>query len=105
MLWCRQTDCLTVPPSLQAVARLPNVRELESLVHLGVFDPALPNTAGTGKWTEGDPFSGVQALSYWSSTTIAATTGQAWGVFMVDGGVSLGWKTVNAGVWPVRDGQ
>ena len=36
--------------------RLPNVRELHSLIHYGFYNPALPNTEGTGKWTEGDPF-------------------------------------------------
>ncbi|MCX5899858.1 MAG: DUF1566 domain-containing protein, partial [Proteobacteria bacterium] len=38
--------------------RLPNVHELESLVHAGVYDPALPP----------NPFTNVQADSYWSST-------------------------------------
>ena len=28
---------------------LPNVKELQSLIHYGVFDPALPNTDGTGQ--------------------------------------------------------
>ncbi|MCP4107235.1 MAG: DUF1566 domain-containing protein [Desulfobacteraceae bacterium] len=39
--------------------RLPTRNELNSLVHCGYFSPALPNTAGAGKWTAGDPFTGV----------------------------------------------
>ncbi len=34
--------------------RMPNVSELQSLVHYGVFEPAVPNTAGTGQWTVGE---------------------------------------------------
>ena len=45
--------------------RLPNVRELQSLIHYGVHSPAIPDTAGTGKWSEGDPFSGVVSSLYW----------------------------------------
>lgn len=40
--------------------RLPNIREMLSLVHYGLFDPAIPDTAGTGQWTEGNPFLGVE---------------------------------------------
>ena len=67
--------------------RLPNVREMQSLVHYGVYSPAVPNTAGTGKWTEGDPFTGVQSSSYWSSTTRAYDTSDAWYVYLRYGGV------------------
>ena len=49
--------------------RLPNVKELQSLIDYDFFDPVLSNTAGTGKWTQGDPFTGVQMDYYWSSTT------------------------------------
>ena len=49
--------------------RLPNVRELQSIVHYGFFSPAVPNTAGTGQWTAGDPFTAVQSSFYWTSTT------------------------------------
>jgi len=40
--------------------RLPHANELASLVHKGYYLPALPNTAGTGQWSEGDPFTNVQ---------------------------------------------
>jgi hypothetical protein len=63
-------DCGLSDGSAVGAWRLPNVRELQSLVHYGVSAPAVPNTAGTGKWTEGDPFSGVQLALYWPSTRL-----------------------------------
>lgn len=39
--------------------RLPNVKELQSLIDFGFFNPAVSNAAGTGQWTEGDAFSGL----------------------------------------------
>ena len=47
--------------------RLANVKELQSLNHYGYIDPAVPNTAGTGQWTSGDPFTNVQNEFYWTS--------------------------------------
>jgi hypothetical protein len=85
--------------------RLPNVRELQSLVHYGVHSPAVPNTAGTGKWTSGAPFTGVQSWYYWSSTTYAADTTDAWLVYLGHGGVNPDDKTATFYVWPVRGGQ
>jgi hypothetical protein len=49
--------------------RLPNVKELQSLIDFGFSNPALSNAAGTAKWTEGNTFSGVLSTPYWSSTT------------------------------------
>ena len=86
--------------------RLPNVRELHSLVHHGVYGPAVPNTAGTGKWMEGDPFTGVQSYYYCSSSTYAGSTAYAWNVRLNDGPVNYDGKTrVPYYVWPVRGGQ
>ncbi len=85
--------------------RLPNVRELLSLVHFGVHNPAVPNTAGTGRWVEGDPFTGVQSNYYWSSTTFANGTSNAWRVYLYYGYVDNGTKTSDYYVWPVRGGQ
>jgi hypothetical protein len=85
--------------------RLPNVRELQSLVHYGFFDLALPNTVGTEKWSQGDPFTGVQPWFYWSSTTRAGLTTRAWSVDMISGEVSFDFKTDIYNVWPVRGGQ
>jgi Protein of unknown function (DUF1566) len=72
--------------------RLPNIKELLSLVHFGFFEPALSNAAGTAKWTEGDAFTGFQGSgglsTYWSSTANAFDPTLGWvvdfdGSFMV----------------------
>jgi pimeloyl-ACP methyl ester carboxylesterase len=77
--------------------RLPNVNELESLVHTGQ-----PNKAN---YIISQGFSIVQAGPYWSSSTFANYTSSAWFVSMYDGYV-LGWpKLHDASVWPVRSGQ
>ena len=101
-------DCGLSDSSTAGQWRLPNVRELQSLVHYGVYDPAVPNTAGTGKWAEGDPFTGVQSDDYWSSTTFASPslTNYAWHVSLYYGFVNYTRKTYNVRyVWPVRGGQ
>jgi hypothetical protein len=98
-------DCGLADGSIAGQWRLPNLRELQSLVHYGVSSPAVPNTAGTGQWVEGDPFSGVQSSFYWSSTTVAGLTDAAWRVFLASGSVDAGGKTNPTRVWPVRGGQ
>ena len=87
--------------------RLPNVLELQSLIHHGFYYPALPNTAGTGQWTSGNPFTGVQSRSYWSSTTLALNSSYAWLVGIWSGGKGDNTKTTSATyvLWPVRGGQ
>jgi hypothetical protein len=87
--------------------RLPNVRELNSLIHYGFFDPALPDTAGAGKCSQGDPFTNVPSQGfYWSSTTYAGYPGLAWGVSMHYGSVYTEQKGYYAPyVWPVRGGS
>lgn len=82
--------------------RLPNRFELESLLHLGLYDPALPNTAGTGQWLPGDPFTRVRNSNYWSSTTFAIDTDGAWYVIMSDGRAFHWFKTDLYYVWAVR---
>jgi len=76
--------------------RLPNRRELRSLVNYGVSDnAALLNTQG---------FTGVQAGFYWTSSSLAAGASKAWVVIM-RGDVSSQAKNVTGFVWPVRAGQ
>jgi hypothetical protein len=84
--------------------RLPNVRELHSLIHYGIVWPAVPNTAGTGQWSEGDPFIGVQSEYYWSSTTYADFTSNAWSVNMGNCYVYYIYNKdyPSLYVWPVR---
>jgi uncharacterized repeat protein (TIGR01451 family) len=78
--------------------RLPNRKELHSLTDFSRYDPALP---------AGDPFTNVQAIYYWSSTSYADYPGNAWLFVMWYGYVSSGGKSYYYGyyVWPVRGGQ
>ncbi len=85
--------------------RLPNMRELQSLVHYGYWDPTLPNTAGTGQWVEDDPFTSVQPTYYWTSTTLARVNTIAGYVLFGNGSSDYSYKTLSYHVWPVRGPQ
>ena len=85
--------------------RLPNLKELQSLLHYGFLEPALSNAAGTAKWTEGDPFTGVQPDFYWSSTTYLDIKADGWVVGLYDGVAVNDDKVSGSYVWPVRGGQ
>jgi hypothetical protein len=76
--------------------RLPNVKELQSLIDFSNYSPALPT---------GHPFSHVQNGYYWSSTTYAYDTDYAWGVGVDDGSVYHSNKAFSGYVWPVRSGN
>ncbi|MCP4340079.1 MAG: DUF1566 domain-containing protein [Desulfobulbaceae bacterium] len=91
--------------SFQTDWRLPNYLELISLIDLRYDSPSVSNTAGTGQWTEGQPFSGVQLSYYWSGSTFAGNTSYAWYVDMYDGYAIYNDKTITSYVWPVRGGQ
>jgi len=66
--------------------------------------PTLSNAAGTGPWKEGDAFSGVRTSLYWSSTTYAGFTVNAWVVDLGNGNVVNGYRTITSYIWPVRGG-
>lgn len=76
--------------------RLPTVEELASLVDPKRSNPALPS---------GHPFTKVQSDSYWSSTTYAGNTSNAWDVDFNDGGVNGADKSYDNYVWCVRGGH
>jgi uncharacterized protein DUF1566/centrosomal CEP192-like protein len=82
--------------------RLPTRLELESLLDISNIEPALPS---------GHPFSDVQSTLvntvYWSSSTHAANSMYAWGVWMDHGYVygSILDKNDFNNVWPVRNGM
>ena len=77
--------------------RLPNYKELFSLVDAENYNPALPS---------GHPFTNVQLYYYWSSTTFAEQTFNVWVVPIYSGGVYNYSKGGGpAHVWPVRGGQ
>jgi hypothetical protein len=87
--------------------RLPNVRELESLIHAGFSYPALPNTAGTGQWTSGNPFlfsdTGIFD-TYWTSTLTTLPPGDIlyWSMDLGVGKVFQSNVTSTYILWPVK---
>jgi hypothetical protein len=73
--------------------RLPNIRELESLIDAGFHSPALPH---------GHPFRDVGDY-YWSSTTSTYDPRYAWVLYMEDGSVGVGYKPNSSFfAWAVR---
>jgi hypothetical protein len=79
--------------------RLPTIEELASLVDTSQPAPTLP---------AGHPFSNVQSVQssfYWSSTTLAGFTSNAWVVTFFSGFVGSDIKSLGNFVWCVRGGQ
>jgi hypothetical protein len=79
--------------------RLPNSKELFSLVDRSQSVPALP---------AGYPFANVQPGAdnrYWSSTSYASDPGMAWALGMLNGSLNPWTKTDTAFVWPIRGGH
>jgi hypothetical protein len=80
--------------------RLPNARELHSLIDYGRYDPALP---------EGHPFTGMDtSVFYWSSTSHQESTyNAAYYMDLADGDL-IGWDGLKSNsyyVWCVRGGK
>jgi hypothetical protein len=79
--------------------RLPNSKELFSLVDRSRSNPALPAD---------HPFTNIQFAQddlYWASTTYAFDPTRAWTIDMFRGGLNQRLKTLTSFVWPVRSGQ
>jgi len=77
--------------------RLPNIKELRSLANAG--------ESNTTTWLIARGFTNVLTSPYWSSTTTAANTGNAYYMSLIDGAVGWNTKASAATVWPVRGGQ
>lgn len=110
LIWTRDADLLGRPvgwqEALETVARfnaerllkysdwrLPNVRELESLLELRCHSPALPPDHPFAKVRDG----------YWSATSSAFEPSYAWVLYPVDGPVGVGSKGgAEFFLWPVR---
>ncbi|MFP4110891.1 MAG: DUF1566 domain-containing protein [Desulfonatronovibrio sp.] len=73
--------------------RLPNRRELRSVISHGSRKPALP---------VGHPFEDVFQAWYWTSTTAAIKPAYAWYVHLEGGRMFFGGKTQRYLCWPVR---
>jgi len=76
--------------------RLPNIKELLSLIDWGQHTPALPL---------GHPFDDVQSFDHFTSTTDAINDNIIWRVHMGDGDVLDDYTSPTAFVWPVRGGH
>lgn len=76
--------------------RLPNRRELRSLMSHQTRQPALP---------EGHPFTNVFLGWYWTSTSAAINPAYAWYVHMEGARMFYGGKDQSYLVWPVRGGS
>lgn len=77
--------------------RLPNRFELESLLDLGTFGPALPS---------GHPFTNVQSDYYWSSSINFADGVDMWRVDFYSGHVDSEYKEFNSNfLWCVHSGN
>jgi len=118
LIWLKNADCFPPQNWLAALAsasslysgqcgltdnstpgtwRLPNVNELESLLDLSLSYPSLPAA---------NPFNVQIFKYYWTSSTHAHYTGNAWVVNVGEGEVESNTKKVALYfVWPVRGGQ
>lgn len=79
--------------------RLPNTKELFSLIDRSQREPALPAD---------NPFIHIQYGAddlYWASTSYANYPDRAWAIDMRDGALGPWAKTNTAFVWPVRGGK
>jgi hypothetical protein len=99
-------ECGLTDGSAAGEWRLPNVRELHSLLHFGFARPALANAAGTAQWTQNDAFVNVQSSEYWSSSTEADIPESfSWSVNLGNGTATVHSRADFARVWPVRGGR
>jgi Protein of unknown function (DUF1566) len=91
--------------------RLPNIRELLSLIDYGYSHPCLSNGAGTGHFSQGDPFINVMVTytgddDYWTSTSDAnGPVDSAWAFELIVCAPVRVAKVGGRYVWPVRGGK
>ncbi len=131
LVWLRNASCYTVGRWDRAVSlaknlaagscgltdgsqagdwRMPNINELTSLIDYQYYI-SLPNTSGTGPWTDGDPFILVGAANnfrYWSSTTRMGDDGEGYTfiVYFERPTISEALKSqADIGLWPVKGGK
>ncbi len=108
LVWQDNSDAKTVKKTCQGAKdycesldfaghtdwRLPTIKELQTIVDDGVYNPAINAT-----------FQNVTSGSYWSSTTLSSYTSDAWGVYFYNGGMHYYGKTDSRYVRCVRTGE
>jgi hypothetical protein len=77
--------------------RLPNIKELESLVDYGA--------ANVSAWLNAEGFLNTVSAKYWSSTAYLTQTSSIWVVNMKTGDMSSSGKKSKYRILPVRDGS
>ena len=97
-------QCQLADGSVAGMWRVPNVRELFSLIDFGFFGPALSNAAGTAHWVDGNPFVDVLSTEFWSSTTVPGNPATAFSVDLGNGHADGHPKQDLGPVWFVREG-
>ena len=97
MMWQEALDYISDMNKQKAYGyadwRLPNRRELRSLISHQTRNPALP---------EGNPFTKIFIGWYWTSTTAAINPGYAWYIHMEGARMFYGHKRQYYLLWPVR---
>ncbi|MBI9075634.1 MAG: DUF1566 domain-containing protein [Desulfatibacillum sp.] len=100
MIWADAFDLVARMNKIQAYGysdwRVPNRRELFSLISHVRSNPALP---------QGHPFVNTLSGWYWTSTTLTRMAVEAWQVNLGSGRVSTGMKHEMAMIWPARGGD
>jgi YVTN family beta-propeller protein len=80
--------------------RLPNVNEIQSLAHTGMWE--------IGNWLNTQGFTGVERGWYWTSTSFPGDTKKLWDMNFIDGHIQDGPIDKSYGsdyVWAVRGGS
>lgn len=77
--------------------RVPNVRELESMLNYGAYD--------SSDWLNSNGFLNVKSSSYWTSTVAASAGIQGWKIDMKQAKVLPVKMRAKLYIWPVRNAQ
>jgi len=92
--------------------RMPNVRELLSLIDYGYYNLALSDATGTNQWNAArGPFKNVMAnatagsFSYWTSTYMNGVNNAVYVSFYTGASAHNGKASLGCYVWPVRGGS
>ena len=96
MTWANSiTNCEALVYAGHSDWRLPNIKELQSIVDYEIYSPAINGTY----------FPNTQSDFYWSGTTYAVYTDVAWVVHFLNGDVYSDYKGSGYYVRPVRSSQ